>query len=115
MTSQPPPSREEAPLEPSAANGALPVAAPTREMAPAEPIYDGEVVNDLPSSTRRTVIRRFLNWWRRCSGVPVALKSRPALRQATRDLIAWALRSPFRFADAVTRCLVVTARGWRLP
>ena len=113
MTSQPPPSREEASLEPFAANGALPVAAPTREMAPAEPTYDGEVVDDLPGATRRAVIRRLVNWWRRCPGVPVALKSRPALRQATRDLIAWALRSPFRFASAVTRGLVVAARGWR--
>jgi S-DNA-T family DNA segregation ATPase FtsK/SpoIIIE len=113
MTSQPPPSREKAPLKPSAADGALPVAAPTREIAPAEPIYDGEVVDDLPGATRRAVIRRFLNWWRRCSGVPVALKSRPALRRAVRDLIAWALRSPFRFAGAVTRGLVVAARGWR--
>jgi S-DNA-T family DNA segregation ATPase FtsK/SpoIIIE len=113
MTSQPPPSREEAPREPSPANGAPPVAAPTHAMAPAEPIYDGEVVDDLPGVTRGAVIRRFLNWWRRCSGVPVELKSRPALRQAARDLITWALRSPFRFAGAVTRGLVVAARGWR--
>lgn len=99
MTSQPPPSREEAPLEPSAANGALP-AAPT-------------LVDDLPDATRRAVIRRFSNWWRRYSSMPVALKSRPALRQAARDLIAWVVRSPFRFAGAVTRGLVVAARGWR--
>ncbi|MBV8542227.1 MAG: cell division protein FtsK [Pseudonocardiales bacterium] len=82
-------------------------------MAPAEPIYDGEVVNDLPRAARRAVIRRFVSWWRRCPAVPVALKSRPALRQAARDLIAWALRSPFRFAGVVTRGLVVAARGWR--
>jgi hypothetical protein len=85
MTCQPPPSREETPLEPSAANGALPVAAPIREMAPAEPIYDGEVVDDLPGATRRAVIRRFLNWWQRCPCVPVALKSRPALRSYGRQ------------------------------
>jgi DNA segregation ATPase FtsK/SpoIIIE, S-DNA-T family len=113
MTSQPPPSREEAPPEPSAANGALPVAAPTREMTPAEPIYDGEVVDDLPGATRRAVLRRFVSWWRRCPGMPVELKSRPALRQAARDLIAWVVCSPFRFAGAVTRGLVVAARGWR--
>jgi DNA segregation ATPase FtsK/SpoIIIE, S-DNA-T family len=113
MTSQPPPPREETPPEPSAPNAAVPVAAPTREMAPAEPINDGDVVDDLPGATRQAVTRRFLNWWRRCPGVPVALKSRPALRQATRDLITWALRSPFRFAGAITRGLVVAARGWR--
>ena len=113
MTNQPPPSREEAPLEPSAVNGALPVAAPTREMAPAEPIYDGEVVDDLSRAARRAVIRRFVSWWGRCLGVPVALKSRPALRQAARDLITWVLRWPLRFAGAVTRGLVVAARGWR--
>jgi S-DNA-T family DNA segregation ATPase FtsK/SpoIIIE len=82
-------------------------------MAPAEPIYDGEVVDDLPGATRRAVIRWLLNWWRRCPGVPVALKSRPALRQAARDLIVWVVCSPFRFAGAVTRAFVVAARGWR--
>jgi S-DNA-T family DNA segregation ATPase FtsK/SpoIIIE len=113
MTSQPPPSREETTLEPSAANGTPPIAAPTRERAPAEPIYDGDAVDDLPRATRRVLTRRFVSWWRRCPSVPVALKSRPALRQAARDLIAWALRSPFRFAGAVTRGLVVAARRWR--
>jgi len=113
MTSQPPPSREEAPREPSAATGAVPIGAPARERAPAEPIYDGDVVDDPPRATQRALARRFVNWWRRCPGVPVALKSRPALRQAAKDLITWALRSPFRFAGAITRGLVVAAREWR--
>jgi DNA segregation ATPase FtsK/SpoIIIE, S-DNA-T family len=111
MTSQPPPSREEAPLEPSATNSAPPVTAPTHETAPAEPIHDGDVVDDPPGSTRQATIRRFSNWWRHRPGVPMALKSRPALRQAIRDLIVWALRSPFRFVGAVTRGLVLAARG----
>src|SRR5262249_49026604 len=113
MTSQPPPSPEEAPREPSVAGGALPVAAPAREMAPAEPVYDGDVVGDLPGATRRAVTHRLVSWWRRCPGVPVALKTRPALRQAGRDLIARVLRSPFRFAGALTWGLVVAARAWR--
>jgi S-DNA-T family DNA segregation ATPase FtsK/SpoIIIE len=112
MTDHPPP-REETPPEPSATNGALPVAAPTRQMEPAEPIYDGEVVDDLPHAARRTVVRRLLNWWRHCRYVPAALTSRQALRQAAKDMILWVVRSPFRFVGAVSRGLVVAARGWR--
>jgi DNA segregation ATPase FtsK/SpoIIIE, S-DNA-T family len=114
MTSHPPqPSQEETPPEPSAMNGALPIAAQTRQMAPAEPIYDGEVVEDLPRAVGRAVVRWFVNWWVRCRCVPAALRSRQALREAAKDLIVWVVRSPFRFVGAVSRGLVVAARGWR--
>jgi S-DNA-T family DNA segregation ATPase FtsK/SpoIIIE len=94
-------------------NGALPIAAQTRQMAPAEPIYDGEVVEDLPRAVGRAVVRWFVNWWVRCRCVPAALRSRQALREAAKDLIVWVVRSPFRFVGAVSRGLVVAARGWR--
>jgi S-DNA-T family DNA segregation ATPase FtsK/SpoIIIE len=94
-------------------NGALPIAAQTRQMAPAEPIYDGEVVEDLPRAVGRAVVRWFVNWWVRCRCVPAALRFRQALREAAKDLIVWVVRSPFRFVGAVSRGLVVAARGWR--
>jgi hypothetical protein len=55
MTSQRPPRAETS----------LSVAAQTREIAPVEPVYDGEVGGDLPRAVRRAVIRRFVNWWSR--------------------------------------------------
>jgi S-DNA-T family DNA segregation ATPase FtsK/SpoIIIE len=82
-------------------------------MEPAEPIYDGEVVNDLPRGARREADRQLLNWWGRCRYVPAALRSQQALRQAAKDMIVWVVRSPLRFVGAVSRGLVVAARGWR--
>ena len=108
--------RDEPPPEPSALTEALtslPVAAPTRQMTPAEPVYDGEVMDDLPRAVRRAVVRRFVTWWGRSRCVPVALESRHALSQAAKDVIVWVVRSPCRFIGAVSRGVVVAARGWR--
>ncbi len=96
-----------------AVNGALPVAAQTREMVPAEPVYDAELVDDYPATSPRTTARRFMNWWQRSRLVPVALKSRQAALQGGKDAVVWLLRSPFRFVGAVVRGLVVTVREWR--
>ena len=38
---------------------------------------------------------------------------RQALRQTAKDMIVWGVRSPFRFVGAVSRGIVVAARGWR--
>jgi DNA segregation ATPase FtsK/SpoIIIE, S-DNA-T family len=113
MTNHPPPPRKETSSEPSAVNSALPVAAQTRQMAPAEPIYDGEVMDDLPRAVRRAAGRRLLNWWERCRYLPGVLTSRQALRQTAKDMIVWVVRSPCRFIGAVSRGVVVVARGWR--
>ncbi|MGH3717238.1 MAG: cell division protein FtsK [Pseudonocardiaceae bacterium] len=94
-------------------NDALPVAAQTRERAPTEPVYDGEVVDDLPRATRRAVVHWFATWWGSSRCVPVALRSRQTLRQAAKDMIVWVVRSPWRFVGAVGRGLVVAVRGWR--
>ncbi|MBV9729484.1 MAG: hypothetical protein JO309_08795 [Pseudonocardiales bacterium] len=61
----------------------------------------------------RAVVRRFVTWWWRSQRVPTALKSRPTMRQAAKDMIVWFVRSPCRFVGAVSRGAVVTARGWR--
>jgi DNA segregation ATPase FtsK/SpoIIIE, S-DNA-T family len=113
MSRHVPPPHDESPPEPSAMNGAVPVAAHTRERTSAEPVSDGDVVDDLPRAIRRAVARRFVSWWARSHSVPVALTSRQALRQAAKDMIVWFLRSPCRFVGAVSRGVIVAARGWR--
>ncbi|MGH3833864.1 MAG: cell division protein FtsK, partial [Pseudonocardiaceae bacterium] len=70
-------------------------------------------MDDLPRATRRAVIHRFATWWGRSRCVPGALRSRRALRQAAKDMIVWVVRSPCRFVGAVSRGIVVAARGWR--
>ena len=94
-------------------NGGAPVAAPGREVEPAEPVYDAELVEDWPVARRRTFRQRVVRSWQRSRLVPVALKSRQALRQGVRHAFAWLLRSPFRFVGAVGRGVVVMVRAWR--
>ena len=62
MTNHPSPPREETSSEPSAVNGALPGAAQTRQMEPAEPIYDGEVVDGSPGRKAVLAGSRTLTW-----------------------------------------------------
>nr|WP_285490942.1 FtsK/SpoIIIE domain-containing protein [Amycolatopsis taiwanensis] len=62
---------------------------------------------------RRTFRQRLARSWQRSRLVPVAFKSRQALKQAARDVLAWLLRSPFRFVGAVGRGAVVMVRVWR--
>jgi S-DNA-T family DNA segregation ATPase FtsK/SpoIIIE len=99
------------------ANAALPVAARTREVERSGPIYDGELVSDIstgvPTAPRRTITRRFMNWWQRSRRVPSVLKSRQAAVQGGKDAAVWLLRFPFRFAGSVARGLVVCVRAWR--
>ncbi|WP_432705857.1 FtsK/SpoIIIE domain-containing protein [Amycolatopsis taiwanensis] len=89
------------------------MAAPGREVEPAEPVYDAELVEDWPVARRRTFRQRLARSWQRSRLVPVAFKSRQALKQAARDVLAWLLRSPFRFVGAVGRGAVVMVRVWR--
>ena len=96
-----------------AVNGGLPVTAPSRKVEPVEPVYDAELVEDWPIARRRTFAQRVARFWQRSRLVPVAFKSRQALKQAVRDVVAWLLRSPLRFAGAVGRGVVVMVRAWR--
>ncbi|HEY0806052.1 MAG TPA: cell division protein FtsK, partial [Pseudonocardiaceae bacterium] len=89
------------------------MAAPTRDVVWSGPVYDGELVDDLPAAPRRTVTRRFMNWWQRSRHVPAVLKSRQAARQGGTNAAVWLLRSPLRFVGAVVRGVVVGVRGWR--
>lgn len=82
--------------------------------APADPILDGELVDDdQPAATPRTAGHRFREWWQRSPRVPAALKSREHAKRAARDVAVRVLMSPLWFASAVGRGLVVVVRDWR--
>jgi S-DNA-T family DNA segregation ATPase FtsK/SpoIIIE len=78
-----------------------------RDVVPAEPVYDAELVEDAPAVHVNP--GRFMNWWQRSRHVPGVFKS----RQGLKDAAAWLLRSPLRFLGAVGRGLVVSLRAWR--
>lgn len=80
---------------------------------PAEPVYDGELVDVRPVAPRRTLGHRFAGWWRHSPRIPAALKSPQAARHAAMDAFRWLLRSPIRFLGAVARGVAVAVRAWR--
>ncbi|UKD57126.1 cell division protein FtsK [Amycolatopsis sp. FU40] len=75
----------------------------------AEPILDGELVDDTLPQPRK----RFESWWLRSRWVPTWFKDRNQARQAAKDFVAGVVRSPFRCLGAVARGLVAAARWWR--
>ena len=92
----------------------LPVPAESREVVPSDPVLDGELVDEPPRSHYYSPrLGWFASWWLRSPRVPVWLKSRRQVVQALRDLVAAVLRSPYRFAGAVVRGLLVGVRWWR--
>jgi S-DNA-T family DNA segregation ATPase FtsK/SpoIIIE len=80
-----------------------------QNLVPADPVYDGELMDDepLPASVG------FTSWWQRSRRVPQAIKSRAAARQAVRDGVIRLACSPLRFLGSVGRGLVLALRGWR--
>ncbi|MEW2502934.1 cell division protein FtsK [Amycolatopsis sp. NPDC047767] len=81
----------------------------------ADPVLDGELVDDtLPQPRRRERRRnRFALWWLHSPRVPLWLKNRPQAVQALKDAVVWLVLSPLRFLGAVVRGVVVGARWWR--
>ncbi|MGH8922537.1 MAG: cell division protein FtsK, partial [Actinomycetes bacterium] len=83
-------------------------------MKPADPVLDGELVDDSPEPARqRRGWARVVAWWLRSPRVPRYLKHRGQAAQAGKDLLVAILRSPLRYLGAVVRALVAAARGWR--
>ena len=91
----------------------LPVRTHTREVEPADPIFDGELVDETTVRSGRPWRARVWLWWVRSRWVPVWLKSRQHAVQAAKDAVVAALRSPLRYLGAVVRGLVAAARWWR--
>ncbi|MEU4667525.1 cell division protein FtsK [Amycolatopsis sp. NPDC023774] len=81
----------------------------------ADPVLDGELVDDtLPQPRRRKRRRnRFLLWWLHSPRVPLWLKNKSQAVQALKDAVVWLVLSPLRFLGAVVRGVVVGARWWR--
>ncbi|MEV0070824.1 cell division protein FtsK [Amycolatopsis sp. NPDC050768] len=81
----------------------------------ADPVLDGELVDDtLPQPRRRERRRnRFVLWWLHSPRVPLWLKTKPQAVQAFKDAVVWLVLSPLRFLGAVVRGVVVGARWWR--
>jgi S-DNA-T family DNA segregation ATPase FtsK/SpoIIIE len=94
----------------SAVNTTVPAVA-SRDLELADPVFDGELVDDVPAVPPPRA-GRFSGRWR-SRHVPLILKSRVAATQAAKDAAVWLLRSPFRCLGAVGRGLVVAVRGWR--
>ena len=84
------------------------VTAHERQVMPADPVYDAELVEDTPS-----IPRLMVSWWQRSPRVPRPLKDRRQARQAVKDLVVAVLRSPLLYLRAVARGAVLAARGWR--
>ncbi len=92
----------------------LPVPAESRDVVPSDPVFDGELVDELPRPRYYSPrLGWFASWWLRSPRVPVWLKSRRQAVQALKDLLVALLRSPYRFAGAVVRGLVAAVRWWR--
>lgn len=81
----------------------------SQDLVPADPVYDGELVDDEPASQPAA----FTNWWQRSRRVPEALKSRTTARQAARDALVWLACTPLWFLGSVGRGGVLAVRGWR--
>jgi DNA segregation ATPase FtsK/SpoIIIE, S-DNA-T family len=80
---------------------------------PADPVLDGELIedNDRPSGQRQR--DRVVSWWQRSPRVPAAFKSRAHATQAAKDAAVTVVRSPWRFVSATGRGTVLAVRAWR--
>ena len=83
------------------------------DMVPAEPVFDGELVDEQTESYQLPPKRWFIAWWQRSRLVPLSLKSRQAATYAAKAGFAWTVRSPLFFLGAVCRGVVLALRGWR--
>src|SRR5689334_18613919 len=83
------------------------------DMVPAEPVFDGELVDEQTEAYQTPPSRRFTAWWQRSRLVPPSLKSRQAATYAVKVGFAWTVRSPLLFLGSVCRGVVVAVRGWR--
>ncbi|HEX4701057.1 MAG TPA: cell division protein FtsK, partial [Pseudonocardiaceae bacterium] len=84
----------------------------SHDLVPADPVYDGELVDDESQPSRRPPAA-FTGWWQRSRLVPSTVKSRAAARHAVQDGLAWLVRSPLRLVGSVGPGAVVAVRGWR--
>ncbi len=86
----------------------------TCEVAPAERVLEGELVDELSAPLlRRSGGGGFGSWWSRSRWVPGWLKGPRQAVGAVQDLVVWLVRAPGRFVVAVVRGLLAGVRCWR--
>ena len=79
-------------------------------MIPADPVLDGELIED---TNRADAGRVLASWWRRCPRIPAVLTSRAHATQAAKATAVVVVRSPWRFVSAAGRGTVLAGRAWR--
>ncbi|MGH9060368.1 MAG: cell division protein FtsK, partial [Acidimicrobiales bacterium] len=83
-------------------------------MIPADPVLEGELIDDDRSGDHpQQPSRPAASWWSRSPRVPTALKSRANAAQAAKDTAVAVARSPWRFVSASSRGTVLAVRAWR--
>ncbi|MGH3857800.1 MAG: cell division protein FtsK, partial [Pseudonocardiaceae bacterium] len=79
---------------------------------PADPVLDGELIDDERPSGQHEHYRP-ASWWQRSPRIPAALKSRVSAAQAAKDVAVAVARSPWRLVAATVRGTVLAVRAWR--
>jgi S-DNA-T family DNA segregation ATPase FtsK/SpoIIIE len=80
---------------------------------PADPVLEGELLDDDRLGAHPQQSRPAALWWQRSPRIPSALKSRTAAAQAAKDIAVVVGRSPWRFVSASGRGTVLAACAWR--
>ncbi|MDQ2882679.1 MAG: FtsK/SpoIIIE domain-containing protein [Actinomycetota bacterium] len=81
---------------------------------PAEPVLDGELIeDDDPGGQPQQHSRPAASWRQRCPRIPTALTSRADAAQTAKDTAVALVRSPWRFVSASGRGTVLALRVWR--
>ncbi|MGH3997999.1 MAG: cell division protein FtsK, partial [Pseudonocardiaceae bacterium] len=83
-------------------------------MIPADPVLDGELIEDgeRPGGQRQQS-HPVASWWQRSPRVPAAFTSRAHARQAAKDAVVTVICAPWRCGVAVGRGTVLAVRVWR--
>ncbi len=82
-------------------------------VVPADPVLDGELIDDDEQPSNQHEQYRRAAWWWRSPRVPAALKSRANAAQAAKAAAVTLARSPWRFVVATGRGTVLAVRAWR--
>jgi S-DNA-T family DNA segregation ATPase FtsK/SpoIIIE len=80
---------------------------------PANPVLDGELIDDSHPGSQRQHPWRVASWWQRSPRVPLALKSRAHAAQTAKDTAVIVICAPWRFVSASGRGTVLAVRAWR--
>jgi S-DNA-T family DNA segregation ATPase FtsK/SpoIIIE len=80
---------------------------------PADPVLDGELIDNEQSSGQHERYRRAASWWQRSPRIPAALKNRTDTTQAGKDALVAVVRAPWAFVGATGRGTVLALRAWR--